>query len=220
MIRATGGTASAYPCDVSDDAQVAGAVGAAHDDLGRISGVVTAAGIFHGPDLRPTHEVSVEDFMTVLRVNLVGTFAAIKHTLPDLTEGGGTIVTIASTTAIHGHGFGAGYTASKGGVKRAHSFARGAVRPARRARELHLPGRCRHTDDRRHVRDAGSDRAREAHGSTRPSRPARRHRRRRGVLADRRRPPSHRHDAARRGRRDDLVTRVWLKLLEKYPHML
>ena len=68
MIRAGGGAASAYPCDVSDDAQVAGAVGAAHDDLGRISGVVTAAGIFHGPDLRPAHEVSVEDFMTVLRV--------------------------------------------------------------------------------------------------------------------------------------------------------
>ena len=31
---------------------------AANDDLGRITGVVTAAGIFHGPDLRPAHEVS------------------------------------------------------------------------------------------------------------------------------------------------------------------
>jgi NAD(P)-dependent dehydrogenase (short-subunit alcohol dehydrogenase family) len=116
MIRAAGGAASAYPCDVSDDTQVADTVGAAHNDLGRISGVVTAAGIFHGPDLRPAHEVSVEDFMTVLRVNLVGTFAAIKHSLPDLMEGGGAIVTMASTAAIRGHGFGAGYTASKGGV--------------------------------------------------------------------------------------------------------
>jgi meso-butanediol dehydrogenase / (S,S)-butanediol dehydrogenase / diacetyl reductase len=33
-----------------------------------------------------------------------------------LTDGGGAIVTIASTAAIRGHGYGAGYTASKGGV--------------------------------------------------------------------------------------------------------
>ena len=52
MIRAAGGTASAYACDVSDDAEVTATVAAANDDLGRISGVVTAAGIFHGPDLR------------------------------------------------------------------------------------------------------------------------------------------------------------------------
>jgi NAD(P)-dependent dehydrogenase (short-subunit alcohol dehydrogenase family) len=116
MIRAAGGTASAYPCDVSDDAEVTYAVATANSDHGRISGVVTAAGIFHGPDLRPAHEVSVEDFMTVLRVNLVGTFAVIKHALPQLVEGGGSIVTIASTAAIRGHGFGPGYTASKGGV--------------------------------------------------------------------------------------------------------
>jgi NAD(P)-dependent dehydrogenase (short-subunit alcohol dehydrogenase family) len=33
-----------------------------------------------------------------------------------LIDGGGAIVTIASTAAIRGHGYGAGYTASKGGV--------------------------------------------------------------------------------------------------------
>jgi NAD(P)-dependent dehydrogenase (short-subunit alcohol dehydrogenase family) len=116
MVRDDGGTAGAYPCDVSDDASVAAAIGAAHDELGRVSGVVTAAGIFHGPDLRPAHEVSVEDFMAVLQVNLIGTFAVVKHALPQLMEGGGAIVTIASTAAIRGHGQGAGYTASKGGV--------------------------------------------------------------------------------------------------------
>ena len=93
--------------------------------------------------------MSVDDFMAVLRVNLVGTFAVIKHALPHLVDGGGAIVTIASTAAIRGHGFGAGYTASKGGVDALTALARGAVRPARRARELHLPGRRRHADDRR-----------------------------------------------------------------------
>ena len=78
--------------------------------------MVTAAGIFHGPDLNPAHEVAVDDFVHVLRVNLVGTFAVIAHALPSLVDGGGAIVTIASTAAIRGHGYGAGYTASKGGV--------------------------------------------------------------------------------------------------------
>jgi NAD(P)-dependent dehydrogenase (short-subunit alcohol dehydrogenase family) len=116
MIRDAGGTAGVYQCDVSDDAAVARTVDAAGDDLGRVSGVVTAAGIFHGPDLSPAHEVSGDDFTRVLRVNLIGTFAVIKHALPQLMGGGGAIVTIASTAAIRGHGQGAGYTASKGGV--------------------------------------------------------------------------------------------------------
>jgi NAD(P)-dependent dehydrogenase (short-subunit alcohol dehydrogenase family) len=111
-----GEAARAYPCDVGDEASVAGAVKAATEDLGRITGIVTAAGIFHGPDLQPAHQVNVDDFVEVLRVNLVGTFAAIKFALPSLLDGGGAIVTIASTAAIRGHGYGAGYTASKGGV--------------------------------------------------------------------------------------------------------
>jgi NAD(P)-dependent dehydrogenase (short-subunit alcohol dehydrogenase family) len=77
---------------------------------------VTSAGIFHGPDLQPAHQVSVEDFVRVLQVNLVGTFAVISHALPSLIDGGGAIVTIASTAALRGHGYGSGYTASKGGV--------------------------------------------------------------------------------------------------------
>jgi 3-oxoacyl-[acyl-carrier protein] reductase len=116
MVRDAGGRAAALPCDVGEEADVAAAVGAAASELGRVTGVVTAAGIFHGPDLQPAHEVTVDDFMTVLRVNLVGTFAVIKHALPHLVEGGGAIVTIASTAAIRGHGLGAGYSASKGGV--------------------------------------------------------------------------------------------------------
>jgi meso-butanediol dehydrogenase / (S,S)-butanediol dehydrogenase / diacetyl reductase len=111
-----GAAARAYPCDVGDEASVAAAMDAIAKDLGRVSGVVTAAGIFGGGDMRPAHEVEVEEFLNVLRVNLVGTFMIVKYALPMLIDGGGAIVTIASTAAIRGHGFGAGYTASKGGV--------------------------------------------------------------------------------------------------------
>jgi NAD(P)-dependent dehydrogenase (short-subunit alcohol dehydrogenase family) len=116
LVAAAGGTARAYACDVVDETAVSETVAAAGRDLGRVTGVVTAAGIFHGPDLQPAHHVTVDDFLTVLRVNLVGTFAIVKYALPMLVDGGGSIVTIASTAAIRGHGFGAGYTASKGGV--------------------------------------------------------------------------------------------------------
>jgi len=116
LVATQGGESRAYPCDVGDDAEVATTIAAVGRELGRVTGIVTAAGIFHGPDLQPAHLVPVDEFVYVLRVNLVGTFAIIKHALPMLIDGGGAIVTIASTAAIRGHGFGAGYSASKGGV--------------------------------------------------------------------------------------------------------
>lgn len=116
LVTSSGGRARAYACDVSDDARVEATVAAIGAELGRVTGVVTAAGIFHGPDMQPAHQITVADFIAVLQVNLVGTFAIIRHALPMLVDGGGSIVTIASTAAIRGHGYGAGYTASKGGV--------------------------------------------------------------------------------------------------------
>jgi NAD(P)-dependent dehydrogenase (short-subunit alcohol dehydrogenase family) len=115
-VRAAGGRAVACPTDVSSDDEVLAAVGTTIHELGGLHGVVTCAGIFHGGDLRPAAEVTWADFMHVLGVNLGGTFLAIKHSLPHLVEAGGAIVTIASTAALRGHGYGSGYTASKGGV--------------------------------------------------------------------------------------------------------
>lgn len=111
-----GGTALAAPTDVADEADVQAAVGAAVDAFGGIDGVVTSAGVFHGNDLRPLGDVELEDFLFVLRVNLAGTFLVMKHALPHLVDRRGAVVTIASTAALKGHGYGSGYTASKGGV--------------------------------------------------------------------------------------------------------
>src|SRR5690348_18396748 len=116
LIEGAGGRAVALPTDVADDAAVEAAVRQTVERFGRVTGVVTAAGIFHGPDLQPLHQVTVETFQRVIAVNLQGTFSALRHTLPHLSNGGGAVVTIASTAAIRGHGFGSGYTASKGGV--------------------------------------------------------------------------------------------------------
>ncbi len=120
LVTETGARALGAVGDVSDESAVAAAVARAIEGHGRLDGVVTAAGIFHGPDLTPLAEVTLETFEHVLAVNLTGTFLAIKHALPHLVRAEGeprsSVVTIASTAALRGHGYGSGYTASKGGV--------------------------------------------------------------------------------------------------------
>ena len=115
-ITSGGGNAIAASADVGREAEVAAAVASTVEAFGGMDGVVTSAGIFHGGDLKPLGEVELDDFLFVLQVNLAGTFLAIKHAVPHLVERNGAVVTIASTAALKGHGYGSGYTASKGGV--------------------------------------------------------------------------------------------------------
>jgi NAD(P)-dependent dehydrogenase (short-subunit alcohol dehydrogenase family) len=115
-ITSAGGSAIAAPADVGNEDEVAAAVKSAVDAFGGLDGVVTSAGVFHGGDLKPLGDVELDDFLFVLQVNLAGTFLAIKHAVPHLVERRGAVVTIASTAALKGHGYGSGYTASKGGV--------------------------------------------------------------------------------------------------------
>jgi NAD(P)-dependent dehydrogenase (short-subunit alcohol dehydrogenase family) len=115
-ITSAGGSAIAAPGDVGNEGDVAAAVKSAVDAFGGLDGVLTSAGVFHGGDLKPLGEVTLDDFLFVLQVNLAGTFLAIKHAVPHLVERRGAVVTVASTAALKGHGYGSGYTASKGGV--------------------------------------------------------------------------------------------------------
>ena len=119
LVTAAGAHALELPADVADEDAMRDAIERTASELGSLDGVVTAAGIFDGPDLQPLADVTLETFNRVLSINLTGTFLAIKYALPHLvrSEGGrSSVVTIASTAALRGHGFGSGYTASKGGV--------------------------------------------------------------------------------------------------------
>lgn len=119
-VRAAGGTAIELPLDVADEGAMRDAITTIVQALGRLDGVVTAAGIFSGPDLQPLADVTLETFNHVLSVNLGGTFLTIKYAIPHLVRDDGlprsSVVTIASTAGLRGHGYGSGYTASKGGV--------------------------------------------------------------------------------------------------------
>jgi len=120
-LRTAGGTAVPILADVSDAAGAEAAVGRAARELGGLNGLITSAGIFDPGDLAPLADVTLETFTRVLGINLTGTFLFAKYALPHLLQaraagGGAAIVTVASTAGLRGHGYGAGYTASKGGV--------------------------------------------------------------------------------------------------------
>jgi NAD(P)-dependent dehydrogenase (short-subunit alcohol dehydrogenase family) len=116
-IERSGGRTLSIAADVSCEAEAREAVERAARELGGLAGLVTSAGIFQPGDMRPLADVSLDTFEQTLAVNLTGTFLFVKHALPHLVrDGRGSIVTIASTAGLRGHGFGSGYTASKGGV--------------------------------------------------------------------------------------------------------
>jgi NAD(P)-dependent dehydrogenase (short-subunit alcohol dehydrogenase family) len=102
--------------DVSDAAAMAVEVPRAGEQLDGLDGLVTSAGVFRRGDMQKLAEVTYDDFTEVLRINLGGTFLAVKHALPALQARAGAVVTVASVAAIIGSGVGSGYTASKGGV--------------------------------------------------------------------------------------------------------
>jgi NAD(P)-dependent dehydrogenase (short-subunit alcohol dehydrogenase family) len=105
--------------DVTDEDATAEVVRAVKHDLGRIDGVVTAAGVAGGG---PVHMVGRDDWEHVLRVNLTGTYLTAKHAIaamldqPPVDGARGAIVTIASVEGLEGTAGGSSYNASKGGV--------------------------------------------------------------------------------------------------------
>lgn len=101
--------------NVADEASVKAAVATAVDALGGLDVLVNAAGI-----LRSSHtaETTLEQFETILRVNLVGTFLMIREAIPALLDGqDAAVVNFSSTSAMFAHPYMAAYAASKGGVQ-------------------------------------------------------------------------------------------------------
>ena len=114
-IEAAGGRALAVPTDVGDPAAVARLVERTVATYGRLDAAFNNAG--GGPRPAPLHELSPDDFDLAIRVNLRGTFLAMKYEIPALlAAGGGAIVNMSSTAGLHGVRGIAGYVAAKHGV--------------------------------------------------------------------------------------------------------
>ncbi len=114
-ITAGGGRALAVPTDVGDAAAVDRLVARTLDEYGRLDHAVNNAAGGHRPT--PLAEVPVEDFDAEVAVSLRGVFVSMRAEIPAmLAGGGGSIVNMASTAALHPVAGLAGYAATKAGV--------------------------------------------------------------------------------------------------------
>jgi NAD(P)-dependent dehydrogenase (short-subunit alcohol dehydrogenase family) len=108
------GHAVAIEADVGDESSMARAVEQAAVAMGGLDVVVACAGVL---DAGATHELSLDAWERMLRINLTGTFLTVKHALPHLLEaGGGSIVTVGSIASVVAGGYASSYDASKSGV--------------------------------------------------------------------------------------------------------
>ena len=113
-IRAAGGTAEEFPCDVSKSADVQAVVDAIHAKLGRIDILVNNAGVTRDT-LLP--RMSDEEWDEVLTTNLRGPFLFMRAaSRPMMQQRYGRIVNVASVSGLIGNPGQSNYSASKAGL--------------------------------------------------------------------------------------------------------
>ncbi len=102
--------------DVTSEEAWQEAVASTVDAFGGLHVLVNNAGVLGA--FTPLVDTTVENFMRVLSINLVGTFVGMKTAAPAMRDsGGGSIVNISSTAGMWGVPFAVEYTASKFGVR-------------------------------------------------------------------------------------------------------
>jgi NAD(P)-dependent dehydrogenase (short-subunit alcohol dehydrogenase family) len=116
-VRAAGGEATAFRCDVADEASVREAVAAVVARYGGVDVLYNNAGIMPEED-HSVVDTSVETWDRVMAVNVRGPFLCCKYAIPEmLRRGGGSIINIASFVALVGCSVPQdAYTASKGAL--------------------------------------------------------------------------------------------------------
>ena len=126
-IRAQGGDAAFYVCDVTDMEMVNGVRDQIVDRYGRVDALLNAAGgNMPGATIPPgktLFDVQVEEFERVLNVNLTGTLIPTQAFLNPMTEAGhGSIVNFSSMAAFRPLTRVMGYAAAKAGISNLTAF--------------------------------------------------------------------------------------------------
>jgi 3-oxoacyl-[acyl-carrier protein] reductase len=104
--------AALIQCDVGDDNQVAAMMQRVRQEFGGLDILVNNAGIIRD---RTLGKMSHEEWDSVIRVNLTGTFNCLHHAVPILRPDG-RVVNLSSVTGILGLFGQANYAASKAGI--------------------------------------------------------------------------------------------------------
>jgi NAD(P)-dependent dehydrogenase (short-subunit alcohol dehydrogenase family) len=115
-VRAEGGDAEFFPCDVGDSANVEAMMNAVVNHFGKLDILYNNAGSSHGV-FGPIHTLDIDGFDRVLRTNIRGTFLCTKFGIPRLlANGGGSVINVASAVGLVGWAGGAALCTAKGGV--------------------------------------------------------------------------------------------------------
>ena len=114
QLRQRGAQALALGCDVSDEVQVKAAARQVRDQLGLCAALVNNAGMLRAASLE---QVSLAQWNEVLAVNLTGYLLCSREFRPAMLQrGAGSIVHIASVSALHPQTRSGSYSPSKAGV--------------------------------------------------------------------------------------------------------
>jgi NAD(P)-dependent dehydrogenase (short-subunit alcohol dehydrogenase family) len=115
LVSEAGGMVEAVMADAGSENDVKGFIDKAVSKYGRLDAIWANAGVSGG--LVPLAEQTVEHWQEVLRVNLIGPFLAIKHSMPHMIKQKyGSIVCTASVAGLKAGASGHPYGASKAGV--------------------------------------------------------------------------------------------------------
>jgi NAD(P)-dependent dehydrogenase (short-subunit alcohol dehydrogenase family) len=115
LVKKAGGVAQGLQADAGSEKDVIGFIDKALSSYGKLDAIWANAGISGG--LIPLAEQSVEHWQEILRINLIGPFLAVKHSIPHMTrQGHGAIVCTASVAGLKSGASGHPYAASKAGV--------------------------------------------------------------------------------------------------------
>jgi len=115
-----GGAVRSAIVDVSDEAAVKTGMANILSEFGRIDQAIANAGI--GQSKRDMFDISIDDFKKLESINVHGVFATLREAARHMVErgasgdGGGSLVGIASTAAVHGAARNEHYGATKGAV--------------------------------------------------------------------------------------------------------
>jgi meso-butanediol dehydrogenase / (S,S)-butanediol dehydrogenase / diacetyl reductase len=114
-IAGSGGRAIAMAVDVSDPVQVDAMAARAIAEFGGVDVLMTAAGVL---SFGSATQTDPQAWNRVIAINLTGTFLAARAVIVPMAErGGGSIITVSSSTGAHDASPGnVAYVTSKGGV--------------------------------------------------------------------------------------------------------
>lgn len=97
-IAATGGTARAYVCDITDPDSIAAVVGRIEADLGGIDVLVNNAGVY---DFTPHETVDLTLWRKLMAINVDGMFMMTQAVIPGMkAKGWGRVICVASNSCF------------------------------------------------------------------------------------------------------------------------